>query len=165
MQTREPKPFEIFKKPRHPKYNWDRHNAAEHAEAVARAIEAEQRRRAAPKGLNSLKTYRNRSGIRFGSLPRRERPAAEEELKRRVLAYVAAHGHLPSRAKMGSLVGNVTMIFKHIRTGHKIAWMNRWHKQRRLLDDLDREREREGTPAEVPLKAPVRSSHRGLEGI
>ena len=166
--SREPKPLELFKKPRHPRYNWTSFNARKHQEAVNRAIAEDQYRRSQPRGLTSLKLYKKHNKVRFGSLPKWMRPVAEAEFQRLLNEYIQREGHSPTPVKLGSLIGNATFIARHVRCTDLFRRRNvRAYQRRKLLDSIDREHAREGTPASAsPTSTPKpRSSQRGLEGI
>jgi hypothetical protein len=154
-----PRPFEIFTKPKHPRYNWHTHDAKEHAAALLACISHDERVRAnrALQGFPSLRRHPHPK-VRFSALPRRERPLAEAELARRINEFIATHGHPPSQAKVGSLTGNVTYIFKYVRTGKFSAWRRRHKIYRRMLDRLDAAVERRDTPAAPPAAPRKRSS-------
>jgi hypothetical protein len=167
MTSHKPKPLTIFKHPKHPRYNWDSLNATTHEAAINRAIEhdAQVREGRKQKGFPSLKRCRNKTGVRFGSLPKRDRPQAEIELTRLVNRYIAHTGKLPSAAKMGSLIGNATWIIRHVKSGNRARWRIRHIIMRRVLDQLDASQARLDTPADPSLKVPSKSSWRGLDGI
>jgi hypothetical protein len=172
MPPRAPKPFEVFKKPRHPRHNWDGFNAANHARAVLAAIAHDERVREGRKrkGMPSLKRTadgrkRKDNRVRFGSLPKRSRPAAEIELSRLITRHILRTGHPPSPAKHASLMGNAAWIVKHAHSGNLKTWISRNFIYRRMLDKMDAKAARQGTPAAEPTTPKPRSSWRGLTGI
>ena len=160
---RAPKPLSIFRKPRHPRHNWDSLNQRDHEAAVARALDHERERKTKPIGLAALRAVK-RPKVRFGRLPKRLRPAAEAELARLMHAYIQRTGHAPSQQKHASLIANATFIISYVRSGKLRTQNTRFHKRRRLLDSLDRDTARVGTPA-APTPPRPRSSYRGLQGI
>ena len=52
--SREPKPFEVFTKPRHPRYNWDAHNEKQHEASVIGVLPYRQTRTRCPPCVEDL---------------------------------------------------------------------------------------------------------------
>lgn len=161
----ESRPFEVFVKPKHPRFNWTTLNEAKHEQALINLTIHEERVRNTrkQKGLVSLKGHNNR--VRFGSLPKRDRPKAEVQLTRLINRHIQRTGSHPSHMKLISLMANAVFIVKHVQSGNYRRWVARNRNYRRMADGLDKAEARAGTPAEQPTSPKRKTSWRGLTGI